>query len=430
MSRRALPAAVIAAAVLLTSLVAVAAQARPSSSARHHVLGNHDVLGNVVGSVQHLLPTAHVCSAPRPGLAACDAIIRLDVTGGLLDAGRTQPAHPARKATTYRPPSAGLFPAALQNAYALPSATAGRGQTIAIVDAYDDPYAESDLAVYRSQFGLPACTTANGCFRKVDQNGAASYPRANSGWAQEISLDLDVASAICPNCHLLLVEADSASIRNLGTAVNTAAQLGATVINNSYGSSDLPDSSYGSYYDHPGIAITASAGDSGYGLSYPASSDYVTAVGGTRLTVNSSGARVRETAWSNTGSGCSAYNAQPSGQSSLATGCAKRAVADVSAVADPQTGIAIFDSFASGGRVGWLVFGGTSAAAPIIAGAYALAGNAAGISGGGYPYAHPQGLYDVTAGSNGSCRPRVLCTAGPGFDGPTGLGTPNGVSSF
>ncbi len=322
----------------------------------------------------------------------------------------------------------GLFPAQLQDAYKLPSATAGSGQTVAIVDAYDDPTAESDLAVYRSQFGLPACTTTNGCFRKVDQNGGTRYPRKNGGWAEEISLDLDMVSAICPNCNILLVEAKSATIANLGTAVNRAAAMGANAISNSYGGSDTADSS-APYYNHPGIAITASSGDNGYGVEFPASSHYVTAVGGTSLSAAGNSRGWTETAWSGAGSGCSSLNAALSGASSFGTGCSNRAVADVSAVADPYTGVAVYDSTAYQGYVGWLVFGGTSVSSPIIASVYALAGNASSVDN-NYPYAHSSSLFDVTSGSNGSCSTSQWCNARTGWDGPTGLGTPNGVGAF
>jgi subtilase family serine protease len=238
-----------------------------------------------------------------------------------------------------------------------------------------------------------------------------------------------MASAICPKCNILLVEADDAYLTSLGAAVQTAARLGATVISNSYGGSDLPDSSYGQAYNHPGIPITASTGDNGYGVSFPASSAYVTAVGGTSLRSSTTAGRGwTETAWSGAGSGCSRYNAKPSWQTAT-TGCANRAVADVSAVADPYTGVQVYDTFASStSGSGWMVFGGTSASAPIIAAVYALAGNAAAV---GYPYSHAAGnLYDVVSGSNGRCRPSVLCTSAGGWDGPTGLGTPNGIGAF
>jgi subtilase family serine protease len=324
---------------------------------------------------------------------------------------------------------AGYGPSDLQSAYKLPSATAGSGQTVAIVDAYNDPTAEADLAVYRSQYGLPACTTANGCFKKVSQTGSTtSLPATDAGWATEISLDLDMVSAVCPNCHILLVEAKTSSFANLGKAVNEAATLHATEISNSYGGGDTADSS-APYYNHPGIMITASSGDSGYGVQFPASSHYVTAVGGTTLTTASNARGWSETVWSGAGSGCSTLNAALTGASTFNTGCAKRAEADVSAVADPNTGVAVYDSTPYQGFSGWQVYGGTSVASPVIASVYALAGNAATATN-NYPYAHSTSFFDVTSGSNGSCSPSQLCTARVGWDGPTGLGTPNGTGGF
>ena len=355
---------------------------------------------------------ARVCPGGEPGTLRCHAWVVVDAQGSPL-------------ATTA--PS-GYFPADLQSAYGL-SAT-GSGGTVAIVDAYDDPSAEADLGVYRAQFGLPACTTANGCFKKVNQTGGSTPPRGNSSWGQEISLDLDMVSAICPNCHILLVEASSASIANLATAVNTAAATpGVVAISNSYGGPEFSSETSASYaqpYNHPGIAITVSSGDSGYGVEFPAASPYVTAVGGTHLT--KSGSAWNETVWSGAGSGCSAYVAKPSWQTD--GGCARRTVADVSAVADPNTGVAVYDSYAYQGRSGWLKFGGTSVASPIIAAVYALAGNTASVNYGSYSYTHRSSLFDITSGSNGSCGGTYLCTAGPGYDGPTGLGTPNGTAGF
>jgi subtilase family serine protease len=236
-----------------------------------------------------------------------------------------------------------------------------------------------------------------------------------------------MVSAVCPNCKIVLVEASSASFANLGTAENTAARL-ANVISNSYGGSDASDASYGSYYNHPGKAITVSSGDAGYGVEYPASSHYVTAVGGTSLKTASTTRGWSETTWSGAGSGCSAYNTALTGQSGL-TGCTRRAVADVSAVADPATGVAVYDSTAYQGQSGWMIFGGTSVAAPIIGGVYGLAANAASVDN-NYPYSHSGSLFDVTSGSNGTCTTTKWCTAGAGWDGPTGLGTPNGTGAF
>jgi subtilase family serine protease len=333
----------------------------------------------------------------------------------------------------------GYSPQNLANAYKWADPTGSswnwNGRTVAIVDAYDNPNAASDLAVYRSQFGLPPCTTANGCFRKTNQRGGTAPPSADVGWGQEIALDLDMASGVCPNCKILLVEADSNSLANLGAAVNEAASQSVTAISNSYGAGEFfGETSYESYYNHPGVAVTVSSGDSGYGVEFPAASRYVVAVGGTSLTADSSVRGWSESAWSGAGSGCSSQVAKPSWQTD--SGCSRRTVADVSAVADPNTGVAVYDSYGSTGGNNWYVFGGTSVAAPIIAGAYGLAGVPASYPA-SYAYAHASSFFDVTSGSNGSCgRGRrnagsaYLCTAGSGYDGPTGLGTPNGTSGF
>jgi subtilase family serine protease len=323
----------------------------------------------------------------------------------------------------------GYGPADLSAAYSLPGAPAGIGQTVAVVDAYDDPTASHDLAVYRRQFHLPACSVASGCFRKVDQAGGEDLPEPDGGWAQEISLDLDMVSATCPHCHVLLVEARSASMANLGAAEKTAVRLGADAVSNSYGGADANDRYYGRYFHHPGVAITASAGDSGYGVSYPASSKWVTAVGGTTLSPSDSGRGFRETAWAGTGSGCSTVN-RASWQDPTITDCPGRAVADVAAVADPATGVAVYDSYPFQNTRGWLTFGGTSASSPIGAAMYALAGNADEVRDGSYLWGHHSGLRDITTGDNGSCPTRQWCTARPGWDGPTGWGTPNGTAAF
>jgi subtilase family serine protease len=365
-----------------------------------------------------LANTRHSCAAARAGFASCFAIVRTDRAMSRADAAKPNVT------------PAGYGPSAVQSAYKLTGLSAS-GRTVAIVDAYNDPTAEADLATYRSQFGLPACTTANGCFRKVSQTGTTSYPRTNAGWAQEISLDLDMVSAACPTCHILLVEAKTASFGNLGTAVNrAAATAGVVAISNSYGGGDAPDSTYGHYYNHTGIAVTASTGDGGYqGGSFPADSTYVTAVGGTSLRTSTNTRGWSESAWSGAGSGCSTYNTALAAAASFGTGCTKRAMADVSAVADPQTGVAVYDSTAYQGQSGWLVFGGTSASSPIVASVYALSGNTAGYPN-ALPYQHASSLFDVTTGANGSCSPSQLCHARTGWDGPTGLGTPNGTAAF
>ncbi len=352
------------------------------------------------------------CEQAAQGFARCLAI-KLQPTGLAPHASSNTPG--------------GLTPSKLQKAYKLPSNTAGKGQTIAIVDAYDNPNAEADMAVYRSTFGLPACTTANGCFKKVDQQGGTRYPQADSGWAGEIALDLDMASAICPNCHILLVEANSSYFNDLGTSVNTAARMGAAVISNSYGGSEDAQSvaSIAQDYKHAGVTITASSGDSGYGVQMPAAFNSVIAVGGTSLSPANNSRGWTESAWNGSGSGCGQYVNKPSWQKD--SGCRHRTVADVSAVADPNTGVAVYNTY---GDNGWNIYGGTSASSPIIAGVYALAGNATKINPGAYLYSHSANLFDVTRGSNGQCKTRYLCTTGTGYDGPTGLGTPNGTTAF
>jgi len=356
-----------------------------------------------------------VCAASsKATVASCSAKVLVSDKTGVVPAATT-------------PPGSALTPAQLRAAYGLTGDASG---TVAIVDAYGYPNLERDLGTYRSQFNIPACTTANGCLKIMDQNGGTSLPRFNTGWAGETALDVDAVSAICPGCKIVVVQAKSASIVNLGTAAATAArQAGVVAISNSYGGGDLSDATYGSYYNHPGIAVTASTGDNGYqGGSYPASSSYVTAVGGTSLTTAPGTARGwSESVWSGAGSGCSSYNAAVAPQS--LTGCSKRAMADVSAAADPgKGGLAVYYPSTKNAST-WGQFGGTSESSPIIASVYALSGNTAGTAN-AIPYAHSGSLFDVTNGSNGSCSPTQWCTARTGWDGPTGLGTPNGTGAF
>lgn len=395
----------------ITVLAGLAACSSESSRQPTTVTAPNAARENASTGLAMRLAHARVCPSAAFGEARCHSLIRVDDAGAPL--------------ATSGP--SGYGPSDLRAAYGLGSALGGAGQTIAIVDAFDDANAESDLAVYRSQFGLPACTTANGCFRKVDQNGGTNYPRGDAGWAEEISLDLDMASAICPNCKILLVEARTNSFANLAAAVDRAAALGATVISNSYGGSEYPSEvTDQQHFNHPGIAITVSSGDNGYGVEFPAASQFVTAVGGTTLKRDASARGFTETVWSGAGSGCSSYIAKPSWQTDAA--CSRRTVADVSAVADPNTGVAVYDTF----RLhpgGWLVFGGTSVAAPIIASVYALAGNASSLNYGSFSYSHTSSLYDVLSGSNGSCG-SYLCSGRTGYDGPTGNGTPNGLGAF
>ncbi|MEA5455529.1 S53 family peptidase [Sinomonas sp. JGH33] len=368
-----------------------------------------------------------VCTDLVPGEAACTARQAADLNG-----------HPVSNAVS--PPSTALTPSQLRAAYNLTGSSSG-GRTVAIVDAYGYPNLASDLATFRSQFGLPACTVASGCLRIINQTGGTKLPRFSLGWAQEQALDVDAVSAACPDCKIVVVQANTASFTDLGTAVQTAAkQAGVVAISNSYGGSDASDATYGKYYNFPGIAVTASAGDSGYkGGSYPADSSYVTAVGGTSLVSAPGTPRGwSESVWSGTGSGCSAYNTALAAASTYNTGCTKRAMNDVSAASDPNNGgLAVYYPTSSSSST-WGQFGGTSEASPIIASVYALSGNTGskGINGTGVvyanslPYLTPAGLNDVTSGSNGSCPTAQWCSAEIGWDGPTGLGTPNGTLSF
>jgi hypothetical protein len=356
------------------------------------------------------------CGAPSTRFGACGAQVVTNSAGKPL-------------VTSAAPPPNAYGPAQFHTAYHLPT-LAPSFQTIAIVDAYDDPTIEADLGTFSANYGLPACTTANGCFKKVNQTGGTTYPVANANWSLEISLDVETAHAMCQNCRILLVEASSASLASLGTAENEAVALGANVISNSWGafeySSETIDEAR--YFNHPGVAITASTGDDGYGVQFPASSRYVTAVGGTTLTLNPDNTWKSESAWSGSGSGCSGLIPKPVWQTDKL--CTHRTVADVAADADPNTGAAVYDSVPYSGQSGWFQVGGTSLAAPLIASVYALSGSAGSVNAGSAPYANPAALHDVTSGSNGGCGGNYLCTAGPGYDGPTGLGTPNGLAAF
>jgi subtilase family serine protease len=368
-------------------------------------------------SAQRLHPT-RVCHAVLSrGQANCHAMLMVRPDGSV------------QRSST--PPSTALTPAQLQDAYNLTGLSSG-GRTVAIVDAYGYPSLEQDLATFRSHFGLSACTTANGCLTIMDQNGGTNYPRTDVGWDQEQALDVDAVSAACPDCKILVVQASTNSFANLGQAVITASQQpGVAAISNSYGGSDAADSTYGSYYDHPGIAVTASTGDNGYqGGSYPADSSYVTAVGGTTLRqANGTSRGWSESVWSGAGSGCSAYNAALAAAAGFDTGCSMRAMADVSAAADPaQGGLAVYYPTSRTSST-WAQVGGTSESSPIIASVYALSGKTSGYAN-AIPYSNPGALFDVTSGSNGSCPTTQWCNARNGWDGPTGLGTPNGAGAF
>lgn len=323
------------------------------------------------------------------------------------------------------PDPAGWGAPALRQAYGL-GADPNPG-TVAIIVAYDYPHAEADMNHYRAQYGLPACTSAGGCFTKLNQDGqSGSYPPPDADWGVEASLDLQMVSAACPTCHIVLVEANQPSDRAFYAAEQTAVDAGATVVNHSFGRIELTgDELAAANYDHPGVTDVASTGDSGYGpASFPASSPHVLAVGGTTLSRSTTDPRGwTEQAWEFGSSGCSAYFGKPTGQSD--TACQGRTEADLSAVAD---GLAIYNTSLPRRYRGWLTVGGTSASSPLVSGMIGSSG-VLGVT----PqtiYAN-QGLFnDVVSGSNGYCLGSYLCTAGQGYDGPTGVGTPEGVGVF
>jgi subtilase family serine protease len=380
--------------------------------------------------------TGHVvalgCAAAKPGSAGCaaDAVSLAGDGGPAVMAGPT-----------------GLTPAQIESAYALTGDSTAAGATVAVVDAYKDPDLADNLATYRTQFALPACTQATGCLTIENEHGkTTSLPKGNPAWGVEQSLDVDAVSAACPTCQIAVVEAATPSLANLMTAERTAASIpGVVAISNSYVSAESSaETADDAAYDHPGIAVTASSGDRGYGVNYPAASPDVTAVGGTELARDTATARGWiESAWDGAGSGCSAYEPKPAWQTD--SGCADRTVADVSADADPSTGLAVYDTFdkcgtstacdhkieqgRSPGLDGWGQVGGTSLSSPLIASVYALAGNTGSVDGANLPYADPSGLFDVTGGLNGPCG-NYLCEGLPGYDGPTGLGTPDGTAAF
>jgi subtilase family serine protease len=428
-------------AVALGSALALSGAAAVSASAAtstHPALSvaQRMIANEAAGSAHASQPAA--TAANTGSKAACSAVI----AHGKLScfALKRNGVHP--KAASVSPnaiPSGyGYGPSQLQSAYNLTSASAanGSGRTVAVVDAYDYANAASDLAAYRSAAGLPAVPS----FKKINQNGATSplpsAPPSGDDWTVEAALDLDMASAICPLCNIVLVEANDDTSTGLYVANNAAASAAGYISNSWGGAESSSDTSYNSqYFSHAaGIVTTVSAGDSDYGTSYPATSPNVVSVGGTNLTTSSNSRGWTESVWNTTtgsegtGSGCSAYEPQPSWQTSLGlSGCSNRIDNDVAADADPATGVAVYDT--SNGNTGWNEVGGTSASSPMVAAMFALAGNA-GSSPANDIYTHTSNFYDVTSGNDGSCSPAYLCTAGTGYDGPTGIGTPNGISGL
>ena len=378
------------------------------------------VLRQTTGLAPGQVTTRQLCPSAGTGQAKCAAeALVLRSSGALV--------HPHVARASSGGPVLGNAPAYLQQAYDLSSLsqTDGSSDTVAIVDAYDDPTAESDLATYRSFYDLPACTTANGCFTKLNENGDATpLPASNASWNQETSLDLDAVSAICPRCHILLVEANSTYSNDMQAAVQTAAANHANQISASWtiASSYAPPGQY----TFPGIATVAATGDNGYlggdDDNFPAALADVTAAGGTTLAPASLPSNLRgysEGAWSGGGSGCAPEVSKPAYQSD--TGCTGRSYADVSADANPETGLAVYDNGT------WLEIGGTSLATPLIAAYYGVTGVT--NSNAGWAYRDAGALNDVVSGSNGvNCSPSYICAAGVGYDGPTGVGSISGAA--
>ena len=310
-------------------------------------------------------------------------------------------------------------PAELQAMYHI-DPSRGTGMTVALIDAYGYPNLEADLGKYRKMFGLPPCTKANGCLRVVNIDGGTTLPTTqDDGWNVETALDVDMASAGCPRCNILVVEAEYPS-DDLDLAQQTAARLGADVISNSWGSSEYTDdAAYEPGFDQTGVGVFASSGDEGYraGPQYPATSLHVIAVGGTRVKDNIVAHTATETAWTLAGSSCSGEFAAPVFQP-VEAACPMRAASDVAAIADPQTGVAIYATAAGGPSSA----GGTSAASPLVAALMAGAGHPDATP--AFIYRHPEAFTDITGGSNGTCG-TTMCNAGSGWDGPTGVGSPN-----
>ncbi len=438
------------AVTFLLPLLAAAVLATPAQAGVRSEAAGAQAIAGVLSQATGLTPSEvtseAACGLARPGFAQCDAQalvlssnharVRPHVHGGstftqVFPAGR--PAIPSvRPAGAGSAPPEPDTPAWLQQAYDLTylSQTGGVGETVAVVDVGDDPTAESDLAVFRGTYGLPACSSSSGCLTKVNESGAAApLPAPDPMWEPEESLDLDAVSALCPNCHILLVEASTASIDDLDNAVIEAARLHANQISNSW--SEASETPIAGQYTFPGVAVIAATGDEGYmgggSDAYPAAFPGVTAAGGTSLAAATDGESARgfsESAWSlfdgwGATSGCDLSEPKPAYQ--LDSGCTGRAYSDLSADADPDTGLMIYDDG------NWWQYGGTSLATPLIAAYEAITG-----VGGATPqwaYTDSAALNDPTGGSSGNCPANIvyICDAGPGYDGPTGIGSISGA---
>jgi hypothetical protein len=469
---------VVAAALALT-LAPVASASQPASPAK-----------------RHYARIGRVCAPPAPGAAACAALVRTPVS----ESSAATTTYTVDDGASSSGPAGGLTPAQLASAYDFEATGGGHGQTVAIVDAYDDPKIESDLEAFDSHYGIAPCTSANGCFEEVRETGTKAD---TSGWSVETTLDVETVHSVCPKCKILLVEAAAPTYVDLARAVNTAVAKGATEVSNSYSGAEIElGATERAAYEHSGVAIVAATGDQGYddwdlvneevGASEmpdaPASLPSVVAVGGTSLALNANGTRAGESVWNNngpgddvglleewpegaTGGGCSTLFRAPLWQQATAgfaaTGCgSKRLAGDVSAVADPDTGFDIFDTyncgqeckrFGIGSGSGWITLGGTSLATPLVSALYGLAGGSGGVRDPALTLygrlAQHTGLFDVTEGANGFCGGQSLtlcdkptapnsrfghvdcegttaCNAAPGFDGPSGVGAPAGLEAF
>jgi subtilase family serine protease len=359
----------------------------------------------------------------RPLVVAVGSFLLLSLVGpaASLAAGTREhyASHPLHVRPNASTSPTGLSPATIKSVYNFPtSLTAGAGRTIAIVDAYDDPTAEGDLVVFSSQYGLPPCTTANSCFSKVNQTGGSAYPRANAGWALEISLDIQWAHAIAPGAHILLVEASSNSFTNL-LAAEDYAKAHALYASNSWGGSEFSgENSYDSHFLQSGVSFFVSSGDAGTPAEYPSASPNVISVGGTTLNFDRTGKLTSETGWSGSGGGCSQYETATSAQAGFSqygqVNCGgKRATLDVSLDADPNSGGSVYDSTRYQGQKGWWQVGGTSASSPMWAGRAAVVGTAVNSA---YVYGNTITYRDITSGNNGAS-----CLVG--YDLVTGRGS-------
>jgi hypothetical protein len=327
-------------------------------------------------------------------------------------------------------PVGGYAPADIQSAYGL-TATGGGGKIVALYGGNSDyPNAEADLGVYRTQYGLPACTAANGCFIKIDEHGGTNYPAAGTSEVEQ-ALDMEMASASCPGCKIMLIEGGDLDVA-LATVISSGVSAFSFSVLLGFGTATATECQNLGFNDLSGLLITGALGDT----AYPGARDYTPAtcqgalaVGGTTLKKDTSARGWSETTWGasgssgGTGSGCSPYVAKPSWQTD--TGCSMRMESDVSAVADPNTGVSFYCTLGAGG---WGVVGGTSAASPLVSGALTSLGIANGHFTPAWVWQNADNFYDVTTGTNGPCAsdPSYFCTAGPGYDGPTGWGTPNG----